>query len=150
MPFFIDGRVIFRVFTFYIVFDETWSTWRVFSIIAENRPHAHHRTHLLTTKAYVVYIASPSKVAYFFDHWSIHLFQSNQRFQAIKLVDRLVPEKFTSFALISHKLFHAWLSSRRDTYPQFPRSPLGTPGTMMTIWHRHTIKKRLRFRVSLC
>ena len=29
----------------------------------------------------------------FFDHWSIHLFQSNQRFQAIEFVDRPVPKK---------------------------------------------------------
>ena len=28
-----------------------------------------------------------------FDHWSNHLFQSNQRFQAIEFMDRPVPEK---------------------------------------------------------
>ena len=32
-------------------------------------------------------------VLFFFDHWSNYLFQSNQRFQAIEFVDRLVPEK---------------------------------------------------------
>ena len=42
------------------------------------------------------------------------MFQSNQRFQAIEFVDRPVPEKL-----------------RRDSYPQFPRSPLRlAPGTM--------------------
>ena len=29
----------------------------------------------------------------------IHLFQSNQRFQAIKFVDRLVPEKLDIFGI---------------------------------------------------
>ena len=27
-------------------------TWRVISIIAENKPHAHHKTHLHTVKVY--------------------------------------------------------------------------------------------------
>ena len=30
---------------------------------------------------------------FFFDHWSDHLFQSNQRFQAIEFVNRPVPDK---------------------------------------------------------
>ena len=34
---------------------------------------------------------------FFFNHWSIHLFQSNQRFQAIRFVDRPVPEKIYIF-----------------------------------------------------
>ena len=33
------------------------------------------------------------KIVLFFDHWSNHLFQSNQRFQAIEFVDRPVPDK---------------------------------------------------------
>ena len=33
------------------------------------------------------------KILFFFDDWSIHLFQSNQRFQVRELVDRPVPEK---------------------------------------------------------
>ena len=41
----------------------------------------------------------------------------------------------------------AYNESRHDSYPQFPRSPLGTPGTM----GRHTKKKNsFVFRVSLC
>ena len=32
-------------------------------------------------------------ILFFFDHWSDHLFQSNQRFQAIEFVDRPVPDK---------------------------------------------------------
>ena len=39
-------------------------------------------------------------------------------------------------------------SSHQDTYPQFPRSLLGMPGTMTTIiWHGH-IKKRVAFSES--
>ena len=30
---------------------------------------------------------------FFLDHSSIHLFQSNQRFQAIEIVDQPIPEK---------------------------------------------------------
>ena len=29
-----------------------WFTWHVISIIAENKPHAHHKTHLRTMKVY--------------------------------------------------------------------------------------------------
>ena len=29
-----------------------WFTWRVISIIAENKPHAHHKSHLHTMKVY--------------------------------------------------------------------------------------------------
>ena len=55
-----------------IVFGKTWSTWCVISIIAKNKLHAHHKTHLHTMK---VYIASPStfcslKILLFLDHWS--------------------------------------------------------------------------------
>ena len=63
------------------------------------------------------------------------VFQSTQRFQATKFVDRLVPET-TSFAFI----FPAWLSSRHDTYPKFPRSPLGTPGTTTPFWRAENEK----------
>ena len=73
-PSFIDGRVLFRIFIFNIVFNDlwvrlckytknkgldsreitskTWWTWRVISINAENKPHAHHKTHLHTMKVY--------------------------------------------------------------------------------------------------
>ena len=74
--YFIDGRVFFRIFAFYIVFDDlyacintrksireklhhcqraqTWWTWRVISIIPEIKPHAHHKTHPHTTGAFVI------------------------------------------------------------------------------------------------
>ena len=32
--------------------------------------------------------------------------------------------------------------ARRDSYTQFPRSPLGTPGTMIPLWHGEAKKKR--------
>ena len=31
---------------------------------------------------------------FFPDHWSVHLFQSNQCFQGIEFVDQPIPEKF--------------------------------------------------------
>ena len=36
---------------------------------------------------------------YFLDHRSIHLFQSNQRFQAIEFADWPVPEKLYIFCI---------------------------------------------------
>ena len=69
--YFIDGRVFFRIFIFFISYStmidyrcvntgksipreklnhcqrpKTWWTWRVTSIIAKNKPHHHHKTHL--------------------------------------------------------------------------------------------------------
>ena len=46
--------------------------------------------------------------------------------------------------------------TRRDSYPQFPRSLLATPGSMTSLWRGHTKKKKKKeqrnaciFRVSL-
>ena len=68
----------------------------------KKRP-AHHKTHLHTMKVYnsrpvsltieVLLIKIPLFLTI------IHLFQSNQRFQAIKFVDRLVPEKLDIFGI---------------------------------------------------
>ena len=70
--------------TFYIVFDDfvselvnkRTSTKRDFSIIAESKPYAHHRTYLHAMKVYntrpvsftieVLFI----KIVFFFNHWS--------------------------------------------------------------------------------
>ena len=40
-----------------------------------------------------------AKILLFFKHWSIYLFQSNQRFQAIEFVDRPVPIKLYIFRI---------------------------------------------------
>ena len=72
------------------------STWHVILIIADHKTHAHHNTHLQTMKVYntrPVSLLLIKILFFFFDHGSVHLFQSNQRFQAIKLVDRPAPEK---------------------------------------------------------
>ena len=68
----------------------------------KKRP-AHHKTHLHTMKVYnsrpfsltieVLLIKIPLFLTI------IHLFQSNQRFQAIRFVDRLVPEKLDIFGI---------------------------------------------------
>ena len=78
---------------------------RVISVNAENKPHAHHKTHLHTMKVYNTRPAGLTikvllmKILLFFDHWSYQLFQSNQRFQAIEIVNRPFPEKFDIFSI---------------------------------------------------
>ena len=72
-------------------------------------------------------------------------------------VDRPVPEKLDIFLKLSSqkknmalwKMFrccqsrNAGYESRRDAYRQFPRSPLGTPGTMtFLLAHTHGNKKK--------
>ena len=57
-------------------------------------PHAHHNTDLHTIKAYYtrpvnLTIEVLLIMILFFDHRSIHLFQSNQSFQTIGFVDLL-------------------------------------------------------------
>ena len=36
---------------------------------------------------------------FFFDHWNIHYFQSNQRFQATEFVDRPQQQKLDTFRI---------------------------------------------------
>ena len=72
-----------------------WFTWHAISIIAENKPHAHHKTF-----AYNKSFQHPTipvlliKIRIFFRPLSsVNLFQINQRFPAIEFVDRRVSEK---------------------------------------------------------
>ena len=71
-------------------------TWHVISIIAENYTACSSQDHLRTMKVYNI---RPSQICYlrflvFFRPLSgVHLFQSNQRFEAIEFVDRHVSEK---------------------------------------------------------
>ena len=64
-----------------------WFTWHVISIIAENKPHAHQKNflHTMTIAALLIKI-----LIFFRPLSSVHLFQSNQRFE---FVDRHVSEK---------------------------------------------------------
>ena len=62
-----------------------------------------------------------------FDHWSIHLFQNKHRFQAIEFMDQPIPEKPDIFWI------HTCCAPDCDIYHQFPRSPLGMPGTMIPL-----------------
>ena len=70
----------------YIIAKEQKSDEHGASIIAENKPHAWSSRDL------------------FFDHWSIHLFKSNQLFQAIDSWTDPFRKSSTSFALIFPKL----------------------------------------------
>ena len=55
------------------------------------------------------------KIVLFFDHRSNHLFQSNQRFQAIEFVDRPVPEKLDmGFLFYGHGSTGSAVSRVRD------------------------------------
>ena len=40
------------------VSSKTWWTWRIISIIVENKPHPHHETHLRTVKLVTILIPS--------------------------------------------------------------------------------------------
>jgi len=60
-----------------------------------------------------------------FDHWSIHLFQNKQCFQAIEFMDKPIPEK--------PDIFWICCMSHCNIYHQFPWSPLGTAGTMIPL-----------------
>ena len=53
--------------------------------------HYNHNRVSLTIEVLLI------KIVLFFDHWSNHLFQSNQRFQTIELVHRPVTEKLNIF-----------------------------------------------------
>ena len=69
-----------------------------------------------TTPVYLPIKSFDHKDPAFFDDWSIHLFQSNQRFQVIKLVDPPVPEKVDIFRInLSTAFFtkNASLSEKR-------------------------------------
>ena len=87
-----------------------WWTWRVISIIAENKPHADYETYFHLIKIYDSWPDSLTievllrKIFRFFDHWSIHLFQSNQLFQAIDSWTDPLRKRSTSFALKFPKL----------------------------------------------
>ena len=132
-------------------------TWRVNSIIAENKPHAHHKTHLHTTKVSNTRpVCLPIEVLLieillYSDDRSIYFFQSNQCFRVTELVDWPILEKldilsinlskafFHKNASLSEKLLYAvshvacnaaGYQSHCNAYPQFPWSPLGMPGTM--------------------
>ena len=71
------------------------------------------------------------KIVLFFDHWSNHLFQSNQRFQVIEFMDQPVPEALDIFRSFP---FYAWLL----LYPQFPWYLLRMPEDHNPILHTHT------------
>ena len=101
------GRFYLREIT-----SKTWWTWSVFSIIAENIPHAHHKAHLHTMKVYNTRPVGLTievlliKILLFFDHWSYHLFRSNQRFQEIKIVNRLSMHDFRHAATLGNTWDH--------------------------------------------
>ena len=117
--------------------------------------HTQHKTHLHTMKVYNTPTSIIAKFAHkdssLLGHLSTHLFQSNQRFQAIEFVDRSAQEKFDIFFISKTFLLslkacftrytHDALTSR-DSYPQFPRSRLRTPGTMTSLLAPTHEKKR--------
>ena len=57
------------------------------SIIAKNKPHAHHKTHA------VAYNEKSQTLIFFWPLSSVDLFQGNQGFQVIEFLDWHVSEK---------------------------------------------------------
>ena len=61
----------------------------IMALVPENKPYAHLKTHLNAMKVYYTLPVSLTievlliKTVLFFDHWSNHFFQINQRFQAL-------------------------------------------------------------------
>ena len=94
-------------------------TWRVISIIAENKPHAHHKTYLHTMKVYNTHYRS-------FDNCDFSFFPTTKVFTCYNVIK--------SLSFLSFLRKRAWLWSRNDSYSQFPRSPLGTPGSTAVVF----------------
>ena len=118
---------------------KTQWTWRVISIIAENKPHAHHKTHFHTMKVFnarqfyslaievFTEVCTCSKV--------INAFKRSDRIRGPPRSGKarqLLRQSFLSFL---HKIEHGAVT-RSDSYPQFPRSPLVTPRTMIPLLAR--------------
>ena len=68
-----------------------WCTWHVFSIITKNKSHAHCIQWKFTTPNLAILLIQI--LIFFRPLSSVHLLQSNQRFQAIEFVDWHVSEK---------------------------------------------------------
>ena len=138
-----------RETTSYCTESKTWWTWCVISIIAENKPHTHHKVRLHIMKVYnnrPVNITIEVFSLRFFFFLISEIFTSSKVISAFKRQNSwtdpsrksstpfalVFPKReYLSFLSFLHK--HTWLRSRRDSYPQFPRSPLGTPANMTTL-----------------
>ena len=98
-------------------------TWHVISIIAKNRPHAHHKTYLHTMKVYNTKPVSLLLIKFSF-------FSTTDVFTCSKVINAFNRQNSWTDTFFAK---HAWLRSCNDSYSQFPRSPLGTPGTTMVV-----------------
>ena len=88
---------------------KTWWIWRVILLMAKHKLHAHHKTHLHTTK---VYNTQSYRLLFLTTEVST-CSKSNQCFKAIEFVDWLVWKSLTPFALIFLSFLHktyAWCS----------------------------------------
>ena len=107
-------------------------TWHVTSIIAENKLHAHHNSHLHTMNVYNTRTSQFCLLRFLFFFFfrplsSVHLFQSNQRFPAIEFVNRHVSEKLEISSFLNMRGFdHATIlvpsfhSLRKERLAQWP------------------------------
>ena len=84
-----------------------------------------------------------------FVHLRFFFFSSTEVFTCSKVINAFKQQNpwtdpfgksSASFALIFPISFFLCMTFVTPRYPQFPRSPLRTPGTMMTIWHGHKKK----------
>ena len=131
---------------------KTQWTWRVISIIAENKPHAHHKTHFHTMKGFNARPVYSLSIEVFWLKYSLVPKLSTLSSDPIEFVDRPVPEKLDNSASIFPKLssqIEHGAVTRSNSYPQFPRSPLVTPGTLIPLLAR-TLARLTTYCAGLC
>ena len=79
--------------------------FQVFFLTDPRSPILHHQSSILDPDFPVNPEVLLIMIIVFFDHWSNHLFKSNQRFQAIEFVDRPVPKKLDmGFLFYGHEV----------------------------------------------
>ena len=83
---------------------KTWWIWRLISIIAENKPHAHHMTHFHTMKGFNARPVYSLAIEVFWLKYSLVPKLSTLSSDPIEFVDRPVPEKLDNSASIFPKL----------------------------------------------
>ena len=118
---------------------KTWRTWRVFSITAENKPHAHHKTHLHAMHVYNTRPFYSLTIEVFTEVFTCSWKKSTLLSDRIRgptcsgKARHLSRQSFLSFL---HQIKHGAAS--------------GTPGTMIPILGRTTNKKKRKRKRNAC
>ena len=150
-----------------------WWTWSIISVTGKETACSSQDSFAycsLTVKVYNTRSAClPTKINFAQSDYSSNFLttdiftcsKSNQHFQAIEFMDWTVLEKFDIFranlskafftltCMALWKIFICW-QSHHNSYPQFPWSLIGIPGTRPPFWWGHTKKETLAFLESCC